>query len=89
MQNFPCKQCGLCCQRVHLASETQFLDRGDGTCRHYDAATRGCTVYAERPDICQVAKQYALHYSKLYSWNEFVTLNLQVCDLLKHQENTP
>lgn len=80
---FPCTKCGVCCQNVNLATETQFLDRGDGTCRNYDAATKGCGIYEERPDICRVDKQYTIHYAQQYTWNEFVALNLQACELLQ------
>ena len=83
---FPCTQCGLCCKHVHVAAETQFLDRGDGTCRHYDATSKGCTIYAERPDICRVDRQYAVRYAQQYTWDEYVTLNLQVCTYLQAQE---
>ncbi|PHI32671.1 YkgJ family cysteine cluster protein [Budvicia aquatica] len=79
---FPCTQCGLCCQRVNLAQETRYLDRGDGLCRHYDAASKGCLIYNERPDICRVDLQYHLNYAYLYSWEEFVALNLAVCQQL-------
>lgn len=83
MSHFPCSQCGLCCQHVHLAEETRFLDRGDGTCRHYDTASRGCSIYAERPDICRVDRQYEVNYAQQYTWEDFVTLNLQACELLQ------
>lgn len=80
---FPCTQCGLCCQHVDIADETRFLDRGDGTCRHFDAAERSCTIYAERPEICRVDRMYAQHYVRLYTWEEFVALNLEVCTKLE------
>lgn len=80
---FPCNQCGLCCQHVHLAEETRFLDRGDGTCRHYDTASKGCSIYAERPDICRVDRQYELNYAQQYTWEDFVTQNRQACELLQ------
>ena len=76
---FPCVQCGLCCQIVHLAAETRFLDRGDGTCRNFDVETKGCRIYAERPDICRVDRQYELRYFRQYSWDDFVSLNLKAC----------
>ena len=79
MKPFPCTQCGLCCQRVNLADETRFLDRGDGTCRHYDVVNKSCTIYDERPAICRVDQMYALRYAHQYTWDEFVALNLQVC----------
>ena len=86
-REFPCTQCGLCCQHVHLSDETRFLDRGDGTCRHYDAAGKACTIYAERPDICRVDRQYALRYARLYTWDEFIAANLQVCSALEKLSN--
>lgn len=79
MNSFPCYQCGLCCKHVHLAAETRYLDRGDGTCKDYDVLTKSCSIYAQRPDICRVDKQYTLRYAKQYKWDEFVALNLQVC----------
>lgn len=85
MNVFPCTQCGLCCQRVNLSLETRFLDRGDGICRHYDATSKGCIIYVERPDICRVDRQYLLTYSDHYTWNEFVAINISACSLLQMQ----
>lgn len=83
MHSFPCTQCGLCCQQVHQALETRFLDRGDGTCKHYDNALRQCLIYDTRPEICRVDRQYILHYSKNMSWDAFVEANLNVCHQLQ------
>jgi len=85
-QTFPCNKCGLCCKKVHQAPETRFLDRGDGTCRHYDVEDKVCGIYDQRPDICRVDKQYELIYSERYSWEEFVTANVEVCSLLQAQD---
>lgn len=85
MNEFPCNKCGLCCQHVHLAIETQYLDRGDGTCRHYDQATKGCSIYSERPDICRIDRSYSLHFADKITWVEFVNMNLQVCEILQSQ----
>ncbi|MEL0578325.1 YkgJ family cysteine cluster protein [Pectobacterium punjabense] len=85
LPSFPCTQCGLCCQRVSLAQETRDLDRGDGTCKHYDSASKGCSIYDERPDICRVDLQYQLNYARFYSWEEFVALNLAVCRKLNDE----
>lgn len=79
LHKFPCTQCGLCCQNVHLSDETRFLDRGNGTCKHYDAGSKACSIYAERPNICRVDRMYLLRYSRLYTWDEFIDLNLRVC----------
>ncbi|MET0267282.1 MAG: YkgJ family cysteine cluster protein [Duganella sp.] len=81
-QPFPCTQCGLCCQHVHLAVQTRELDRGDGVCRHYHDQSRGCTIYAQRPECCRVDQLFDNHYVHLYSWAEFVDLNLRACAAL-------
>jgi len=83
MDTFPCTQCGLCCQHVNLAPETQFLDRGDGTCWHYEAASKGCSIYHERPAICRVDLQFSERYCEHYSWDQYVRLNLEVCRILQ------
>lgn len=82
MPTFPCYQCGRCCQNVHLAAETQFLDRGDGTCRHFDALAKNCSIYEHRPDICRVDLQYQLNYRVHYTWEKFIAVNLQACEQL-------
>ena len=76
---FPCTQCGACCRHVDLAEETRFLDRGDGTCQHYDGVTSACRIYSSRPEICRVEQYYERHYVHLYSWEQFVELNQQAC----------
>lgn len=83
MKAFPCTQCGLCCQHVHLSKETRFLDSGDGTCKHYSPTAKICTIYAERPDVCRVDQTYVTRFSRLYTWEEFVDMNLQVCGQLE------
>ena len=78
---FPCNQCGKCCSNVHLSELTQPLDRGDGVCRHLGKDMR-CNIYDTRPDICRVELQYQLNYSKQYSWDQFVAVNVEVCESL-------
>ncbi|MDD2729036.1 YkgJ family cysteine cluster protein [Malikia sp.] len=84
MKSFPCTQCGICCQNVHLSQKTEYLNRGDGTCKNYDTENKLCFIYNKRPDICRVDKQYKINYSNLYTWNNFVDINLQVCNTLKN-----
>lgn len=76
---FPCNGCGLCCEQVHRSSETAFLDGGNGSCRHFDAAGRRCTIYASRPDICRVDRQYTLRFHSQCTWDEFVAINTRAC----------
>ena len=83
---FPCVQCGLCCQRVNQAEETRFLDRGDGTCLYYNNASKLCSIYDDRPDICRVDHQFRLNYAQQYTWGDFVALNFSICKLLIEEE---
>lgn len=82
---FPCSQCGLCCKHVNLSPQTAFLDRGDGLCQHLNLNTNLCSIYENRPSICNVQKQYEHVYSKQMSWAQFVTVNIEVCEILKNQ----
>ena len=76
---FPCNGCGLCCEQVHRSPETAFLDGGNGSCRHFDATSRHCTIYEFRPDICRVDRQYLLRFHIQCTWEEFVALNTRAC----------
>ncbi|WP_408869623.1 YkgJ family cysteine cluster protein [Commensalibacter oyaizuii] len=76
---FPCYKCGCCCQHVNLSEETLDLDRGDGVCQFYEESTRLCSVYKNRPEICQIDLQYKMKFSNVYTWNQFVELNLEAC----------
>lgn len=87
MSQFPCIQCGLCCQHVNLSEETTHLDRGDGICRHYNQSKKLCDIYESRPLVCRVDQQYYKNFKDKYSWDEFVAINLKACDIL--QSNNP
>ncbi len=83
MTEFPCNKCGACCRNVHLAKETNHLDRGDGVCMNYDEKTRLCLIYSSRPEICRVEMAYEAHYHKKMTWSEYVNENLMVCKILE------
>lgn len=70
-----------------MSIETQFLDRGDGTCKYYEEVTKRCIIYSERPSICQVDRQYKIRYSHQYTWNEYVSLNYEACKNLQDNAN--
>lgn len=79
---FPCTACGKCCCRVNLSEQTSFLDRGDGICLHFDTNTNLCLIYENRPLVCRVEDFYKTHLSHIYTWDEFVKLNLEICQKL-------
>ena len=89
MQEFPCTQCGKCCMYVNLFPQTQALDRGDGICKNYEVNTKLCKVYDHRPEICNIHFQYTHKFADKMSWDEFVQMNLKVCELLPEKQNIP
>lgn len=82
MKNFPCTQCGVCCQHVNFSELTAYLDRGDGVCHYYDASTHLCNIYEQRPDVCRVDIYYEKHFKSQFTWDKFVELNLIACKQL-------
>jgi Fe-S-cluster containining protein len=47
----------------------QYLDRGDGICRHFNTETDTCEIFDTRPDICRASKWPATH-EYLAEWCE-------------------
>ncbi|MDO4434208.1 MAG: YkgJ family cysteine cluster protein [Alysiella sp.] len=86
MKTFPCTACGLCCQKVHLSEQTAWLNRGDGVCRHYNEITRLCTIYDTRPLVCRVVDYYDVHLSNSVVWQDFVQINLAICQQLQAEK---
>ena len=84
---FPCTACGQCCKNVHKSEETKFLDRGDGICYHFNESTLLCTIYENRPLVCRVQDYYKANLIDIYNWDEFVELNIQVCNDLNKKTN--
>lgn len=79
---FPCNNCGKCCRKVNMSEETIYLDRGDGICKNFDEKTNLCLIYRQRPLICRVEDYYKKNLSKNIEWNEFVKINIKICEQL-------
>lgn len=80
--SFPCNSCGKCCRRVNLSGLTNYLDRGDGVCRNFNEVSNLCNIYNDRPLICRVEDYYKTYLSDQIGWDEFVKINLDICDKL-------
>lgn len=81
-ETFPCNNCGACCKSIRLSKQTDWLDRGDGVCRHFDETQNICTIYENRPEICNVHLMYERHYKTQFDWSEFVLINQKACEIL-------
>ncbi len=80
---FKCDKCGKCCKMVGQKSMYKHLDRGDGICRYFDEDTNLCSIYENRPDICNVDKMYELFYKNILSKSEYYKLNYEACKKIK------
>ena len=86
---FPCTQCGECCRRVDASEVTQPLDRGDGVCRHFDEATKGCAIYETRPLTCRVDAYYEAHLKDQVALDEYYRLNAELCNTMQAEVGLP
>lgn len=68
---------------LHMNELYRHLDRGDGTCRYYDEASRLCSIYSSRPEICNVDKMYDEFFKDIYSLDKYYELNYAGCQRLK------
>lgn len=80
---FPCTSCGLCCKKIGITPEFFKLNRGDGICRYFNDDTNLCSIYENRPIVCRIEDYYRKYLSELYKWDDFVAINLKVCDTLQ------
>lgn len=70
------------------SNQTAWLDRGDGTCRHYDEATKLCTIYDARPLCCRVEDYYRAYLTETIAWHDFVQLNVRICEQFQSESSS-
>lgn len=76
---FHCEKCGLCCMHIGKVSLYEGLDRGDGVCRYFEDSTHLCSIYADRPVICNVDKMYELYFKDSMSAGDYYRMNEESC----------
>ncbi|MDR0944108.1 MAG: YkgJ family cysteine cluster protein [Ruminococcus sp.] len=54
-------------------------------CRNLDTDTNLCTIYENRPLICNVDKMYRLYFSDTYTLSDFYEANHKACDALRQR----
>lgn len=82
---FKCTKCGQCCKNVNLSIIYNYLDRGDGCCRYLDLKNNLCTIYEQRPLICQVDACYERYFKSIYTLEEYYEMNYKVCKQLQNK----
>jgi len=83
MGDYPCQRCGNCCSALHLNPLYRELDRGDGVCRHHDQETKLCTIYKNRPILCNVDAGYAFFATDMTK-DEYYRRNKLACEQLRN-----
>ena len=85
---FNCTKCGLCCQNLHLSplEELKKMHSGNGICYFLDPNKKSCTIYNDRPLICQIDGFYKKNLTDVLTKQEFYQLNEEFC--LKLQEES-
>jgi uncharacterized protein len=89
LPSFPCSSCGACCRSLNGSNEYKDLDRGDGTCKHFDETTCLCTIYEERPAKCRIDHFYYQSLSGLYRKEDYYNMNIDACNKLQQQLQLP
>lgn len=80
---YSCDKCGSCCRSLHLNSLYSDLDRGDGICKYLDVVSNLCTVYTDRPDLCNIEKMYKSVFYEYYSEKDYIEINKKYCRKLR------
>ena len=82
---YPCKQCGNCCRHVDLIENMNFLNRGDGVCKHLTSENL-CEIYSSRPSICNGEYVYKKFFPNM-TVEEFHKIVSKLCQKLREAEN--
>ncbi|MFW6029502.1 MAG: YkgJ family cysteine cluster protein [Halanaerobiales bacterium] len=83
MSKFNCTMCGVCCTKLNRNELYKDLDRGDGICIFLNLDSKLCTIYDDRPLLCNIDKMYKEYFYKFYSQDEYYNLNKKGCNKLK------
>ncbi|KHM51450.1 hypothetical protein NZ47_10510 [Anaerovibrio lipolyticus] len=80
---FPCSRCGNCCKSIGKTIWGKAMALEDGSCKWLNTETNLCTIYNNRPTMCNVDECYEKFYITEMSRDDFYQLNKQVCHMLQ------
>lgn len=69
--------CGECCRHINLIPELTEFDNGSGVCIYLQGNL--CSIYENRPDICNVDVMYEKKFKTKYTKEEFYKVNQDAC----------
>lgn len=80
---FICSKCGLCCRNLKLSFLYNDLNRGDGICKYFDTDSNLCTIYENRPILCNIDEAFKIYFAYKMTKEEYYELNYKACKQLK------
>lgn len=79
-----CSNCtALCCRQ--MGKIIPEFDRGDTICKYLDEDTNKCTIYEQRPFICDTVRIYNKYFKDKYTPEEWNEINQRACESLNEQ----
>lgn len=78
-KTFRCRQCGECCRHIGHIPELDNYHNGDGICKYLNPFTNLCTIYENRPVICNVDKAYVSLFINVMTQDEYLEKNYEGC----------
>lgn len=81
---FRCDKCGQCCRNLDKSPIYNDLHDGDGVCRYLCGSE--CSIYNERPLICRIDEGYEVFFKDKVSYEEYLQLNYECCEILKKKK---
>lgn len=80
-----CSNCNApCCHQ--MGKILPEYDRGDGACKYLDGTK--CSIYNDRPLICNTVKLYYKYFKDKYTIEEWNELNKKACEVLREAEQS-
>lgn len=86
MKEFPCTKCGACCKLVpdHILDFFKLPKAKHGGCGHLKD-DNSCSIYNDRPDICNVQTMWKKVHSKSITWDQYIEISLKACEKLQEK----
>lgn len=84
MDKFNCERCGACCRNIDKSIHFAALDKGDGVCLYLDEESNLCSIYENRPLLCNVDLAYKSYFQNFMSLEDYYAKNYKACELLKN-----
>ena len=86
MAKFQCSKCGACCCNLDKSIHFAELHNGDGVCKHLDGNTNLCTIYEQRPLLCNIDEAYDVHFKNYMTRDEYNMKNHDACEDLRNSK---